>query len=85
MKIMSSQENTSQMISDEHLHQMKLESYSLISRLSEIKMNNYGKCKLFLHDSSKIEYERLQSKSKLTGFQTLQKNMEKSLSTSFRT
>ena len=60
MKIMSSQENTSQMISDEHLHQMKLESYSLISRLSEIKMNNYGKCKLFLHDSSKIEYDRLE-------------------------
>jgi len=57
---MSSQENTSQMISDEHLHQMKLESYSLISRLSKIKMNNYGKCKLFLHDSSKIEYDRLE-------------------------
>ena len=61
MKMMSNQDNTSQMISDKHLEQMKLESYILISRLSEIKMNNYGTCKLFLHDSSKIEYERLQT------------------------
>ena len=56
---MSSQETTSQMISNEYLHEMKRESYLLISRLSNVEMDDYGRCKLFLHDSSKIEYNKL--------------------------
>ena len=60
MRMMSSQDNASQMISIESLEQMKLESYSLIERLSDTDMDNYGKCKLFLYDSSRIEYSKLQ-------------------------
>lgn len=44
------------MISDEHLDRMKHESYRLIRELSSVEMSKYGRCKLFLHNSSKIDY-----------------------------
>ncbi len=60
MMKMISQDNASQPISDEHLDRMKDESYRLIRELSTVEMDKYGRCKLFLHDSSKIEFYKLE-------------------------
>ncbi len=60
MMKMISQDNASQPISDEYLDRMKDESYRLIRELSTVEMDKYGRCKLFLHDSSKIEFYKLE-------------------------
>ena len=57
---MISQDNLSQMISQEHQDRMKNDSYRLIRELSKVEMDKYGRCKLFLHDSSKIEFYKLE-------------------------
>ena len=51
--MMSSQE---QMISPEYREKMINESHNLITRLSTVEPDDYGNCKLFLHNSSQIEY-----------------------------
>ena len=60
MMKMISQDNASQPISDEHLDRMKDDSHRLIRELCTVEMDKYGRCKLFLHDSSKIEFYKLE-------------------------
>ena len=60
MMRMISQDNLSQMISQEHQDRMKNDSYRLIRELSKVEMDKFGRCKLFLHDSSKIEFYKLE-------------------------
>ena len=57
--MMSSLENQKQMISDEYRGKMINESYNLITRLTNAEPDDYGNCKLFLHNSSQIEYTQL--------------------------
>jgi len=57
--MMSSLENKKLMISDEYRGKIINESYNLITRLSTAVPDNYGNCKLFLHNSSQIEYSEL--------------------------
>ena len=54
--MMSSQENQKQMITDEYRRKIINESHNLITRLTNAEPDDYGNCKLFLHNSSQIEY-----------------------------
>jgi len=54
--MMSNRENQKQMITDEYRRKIINESHNLITRLSKVEPDDYGNCKLFLHNSSQIEY-----------------------------
>ena len=54
--MMSSLENQKQMITDEYRRKIINESHNLITRLTNAEPDDYGNCKLFLHNSSQIEY-----------------------------
>ncbi|MDB4839872.1 hypothetical protein OAH75_00955 [Nitrosopumilus sp.] len=57
--MMSSLENQKQMISNEYRTEMISESYNLITRLTNAEPDDYGNSKLFLHNSTQIEYTQL--------------------------
>ena len=57
--MMSSLENQKQMISNEYRGKMISESYNLITRLTNAEPDDYGNSKLFLHNSTQIEYTQL--------------------------
>jgi hypothetical protein len=57
--MMSSLEHQKQMISNEYLKKMINESHSLITRLTNAEPDDYGNSKLFLHNSTQIEYTQL--------------------------
>jgi hypothetical protein len=54
--MMSSLENQKQMITDEYRRKIINESHNLITRLTNAEPDDYGNCKLFLQNSSQIEY-----------------------------
>jgi hypothetical protein len=56
---MSNLENQKQMISNEYREKMINESYNLITRLTNAEPDDYGNSKLFLHNSTQIEYTQL--------------------------
>jgi hypothetical protein len=57
--MMSNLENQKQMISNEYRGKMINESYNLITRLTNAEPDDYGSSKLFLHNSTQIEYTQL--------------------------
>jgi len=56
---MSSSENQKPMIDKEFRDQMIKESHRLITRLTHAEPDDYGNSKLFLHNSTQIEYTQL--------------------------